>query len=93
MNGIKFVLAVMFLICLAPMPYGYYQMVRFLGMLGFAVLAYNEYNSGSENMAFFYGASALLINPFFKVALGRTLWNIVDIIWAVVLLSSLLKKK
>ncbi len=39
-NTIKIVLAILFFICLADMPYGYYQFVRFTGLIGFAVLAY-----------------------------------------------------
>jgi hypothetical protein len=40
-------------------------------------------------MLYFYIASAVLINPIFKIALGRELWNVVDVIWAVALLASL----
>ena len=32
---IKIVLAVLFMLCLLNMPYGYYQVVRFAGMFGF----------------------------------------------------------
>jgi len=41
---------------------------------------------------FFYvwAASALLINPFFKIALGRNLWNIIDVAWAAILLATVL---
>ncbi|WP_370449506.1 DUF6804 family protein [Apibacter sp. HY039] len=37
--------------------------------------------------------SALLINPFFKVALGRTIWNIVDVIWSLLLVGSIFLSK
>lgn len=61
------------------MPYGYYQFVRFIAMAGFAVLAY--FSSGKENKVemIIYVALALLFQPFFKIALGRTLWNMVDV--------------
>jgi len=36
--------------------------------------------------------SGLLVQPFFKVALGRDIWNIVDGIWAVLLIVSALKE-
>ena len=39
------------------------------------------------------GISALLVQPFFKVALGRDIWNIVDVMWAVILVVSIFKKK
>jgi hypothetical protein len=34
-------------------------------------------------------ASAILINPFVKIALGRTIWNVKDVIWAVILIASI----
>src|SRR5690606_40860897 len=84
---IKIVLSILFLVCLFNMPYGYYQLVRFLGMVGFAVLAYQNYQ---KNQTWFlvWLASAVLINPFVKVALGRDIWNIIDVIWAMLLIIS-----
>ena len=40
-----------------------------------------------------YLALALLFQPFLKVALGRTLWNVVDVIVGVGLICSLFIKK
>ncbi|TWI81178.1 hypothetical protein IQ13_2194 [Lacibacter cauensis] len=80
---IKIALAVLFAVCLLNMPYGYYELVRFLGMVGFAVLAFQDRKI--TGLAVLWGSSALLINPFIKLALGRTLWNVVDVVWAVVL--------
>ena len=37
---IKLIMAIAMLICLLPMPYGYYQMVRLGSALGFSYLAY-----------------------------------------------------
>jgi len=34
-------------------------------------------------MAVLAGALALLFQPFFKIALGRVMWNIVDVIVAI----------
>lgn len=39
-----------------------------------------------------YGALALLFQPFFKVALGRELWNMVDVVAAIGLLVSIFVK-
>jgi hypothetical protein len=85
---IKVILAILFIGCLFDWQYSYFQLVRFLGMIGFAILAYNQYK---KNDFFFvtWLASAILINPFFKIALGRTVWNIVDVIWAVLLIVSI----
>jgi len=68
------------------MPYGYYQFVRFAGLVGFAVLAYDSFKREEQRMAIVYVGLALLFQPFVKVALGRTVWNIVDVVVAILLL-------
>lgn len=72
--------------------YGFYELVRFVGMVGFSLLAYEQYN---KNQIWFiiWLVSAILINPLFKVALGRTIWNIVDVIWVVLLVYSIYHNK
>ena len=79
---VRFILIILLSICLADMPYGYYQFVRFAAMVGFSVLAYIEHQWGSEVMMLVFLALALLFQPFFKIALGRDLWNLVDVIVA-----------
>ena len=89
---IKIILAVLFFICLADMPYGFYQFVRFAGLIGFAILAYQANQQGSQSEMIIYGGLALLFQPFFKIALGRQMWNIVDIIVGIGLLISMFMK-
>ncbi|MFV0163093.1 hypothetical protein OBK04_05435 [Empedobacter falsenii] len=91
---IKIVLAVLLFLCLAKMPYGYYQFVRFAGLIGFAILAYQANQQGRQTEMIIYGGLALLFQPFFKIALGRELWNIVDVIVGIgLLISTFLKPK
>ena len=70
------------------MPYGFYQFVRFAGLIGFAILAYEANQQGRQTEMIIYGGLALLFQPFFKVALGRQMWNIVDVIVGLGLLAS-----
>ncbi len=86
MKQLYILLAALLLLCLAPMPYGYYQLVRFVSMVVFAVMAYQYYVKKQELWAVAFCALALLFQPFFKVALGRTMWNIVDVVVAIILL-------
>lgn len=74
------------------MPYGYYQFVRFAGLIGFAILAYQANTQNKQTEMVIYGVLALLFQPFFKIALGRTIWNVVDVIVAIGLLLSLFNK-
>jgi len=53
------------------MPYGYYQLVRFVAMVAFAVMAYDYYDKKQASLAVTFGALALLFQPFVKIALGR----------------------
>lgn len=71
------------------MPYGFYQLVRIVALIGFGILAYkaNEENRNTEMII--YGGLALLFQPFFKIALGREIWNIVDVIVGIGLIASL----
>lgn len=88
---IKIGLAVLMFGCLLNMPYGYYQLVRFIALVSFSLLAYQANQQSRSTEMFIYGALALLFQPFFKIALGRELWNIVDVVVGVGLLVSLAK--
>jgi hypothetical protein len=89
---IKVVLAVLFFLCLLDMPYGFYQFVRFAGLIGFVILAYQALEQGRQAEMFIYGGLALLFQPFFKIALGREIWNIVDVVVGIGLLISVFLK-
>ena len=75
------------LLCLAPMPYGYYQLVRFISMVLFALFAYNYWIKEIKPLAITFGALALLFQPFVKVALGRAMWNVTDVVVALGLIG------
>ena len=90
---IKIALAILFLLCLLKMPYAYYELVRFLALIGFAYLAYRANQENNNTAAIIYAGLALLFQPFFKIALGRDLWNIVDVIVAIGLLITLFTNK
>jgi hypothetical protein len=92
-NLLKILLAILLFICLVDMPYGYYQFVRFLGMSIFIYLGVDLNKSGRYNLSYIYFLLAILFQPFFKIALGRDLWNIIDISVAVILLLSIINKQ
>ena len=92
-NAIKIILAILFFMCLAEMPYGYYEFVRFAGLVGFAILAYHANEEGKQKEMVLYAALALLFQPFFKIALGREIWNIVDLVVGIGLILSVFGTK
>ena len=92
-NTIKIILAILMFICLADVPYGYFQFVRFAALVGFGILALAASNEDNQTEMFIYGALALLFQPFFKIALGREVWNVVDVIVGAGLLISIFTSK
>lgn len=81
----KLTLAVLLLLCLANMPYGFYQLVRFLAMMFFALFSYEYYKGNQKELGFVFAALAILFQPFVKITLGRSIWNILDLIVAILL--------
>jgi len=92
-NVIKIILSILFFICLADMPYGYYQLVRFAALVGFAILAYTANEQGQKIEAIIYVCLAILFQPLIKIALGRELWNVVDVIVGIGLIASIFIKQ
>lgn len=93
MKQVYLILAATLFLCLAPMPYGYYQLVRFVAMVVFGVMAYKYYEEKKNALAITFGALALLFQPFVKVALGRTMWNVVDVVVAIGLIVLYYKER
>lgn len=88
-NVLKVVLAVLLLLCLADMPYGYFVFVRIVAMIGFAILAYQASRMEHNTETIIYVGLAILFQPLIKIALGRPIWNIVDVIVAAGLIISI----
>ncbi len=86
MNKLLPIFALALIACLLPMPYGYFMLVRFAAMIIFGLMALNYYGQNKEGLAIFFGAIAILFQPIIKISLGRTMWNIVDVVMAIVLL-------
>ncbi len=91
-NVLKVVLAVLLLLCLADMPYGYFVFVRIVAMIGFAILAYQANRMEHNTETIIYVGLALLFQPLIKIALGRPIWNIVDVIVAAGLIISIFRQ-
>lgn len=62
-------------------------------MVMFAVMAYRYYKEKNSELAIVFGALALLFQPFIKVALGRTMWNVVDVVVAIGLIVLYYKER
>lgn len=50
-------------------------------------MAYRYYKEKKECLAYSFGTLVLLFQPFYKIALGRTVWNVIDVIVAIGLMA------
>ena len=91
-NILKIGLSILFFLCLLDMSYGFYQLVRFIALSGFGYIAYQAYKDGRKTEMVIYICLALLFQPIFKIALGRELWNLIDVIVGIGLIGSLFLK-
>lgn len=57
------------------------------------MMAYQYIQQNKKGWAVTFGALALLFQPFIKIALGRTIWNVVDVIVTVLLIVLWIKEK
>ena len=87
MKYIYLILAAALMLCLAPMPYGYFTLVRILATVVFGIYAYRYFQAKKEGLTWTFVTLALLFQPFAKVGLGRTIWNIIDVIVAIGLVA------
>lgn len=85
---IKIILSILLFGCLMDMPYGYFQLVRFLCLVGFCFLAYHSLQT-NQILFVSYVFLAILFQPLVKISLGRELWNIIDVLVGVFLMASL----
>jgi hypothetical protein len=91
MKYIRLMLAMFLLLCLTKMPYSYYETVRYLSMVIFFCSAYFCYKGNKLPMAYIYTILGLLFQPFIKIALGRTVWQIVDVVVTLYIIVSYLR--
>ncbi|MFA6832727.1 MAG: DUF6804 family protein [Bacteroidaceae bacterium] len=87
MKYIQLFLAALLLLCLAKMPYGYYNIIRLIAMTVFVYMAYVYTEKKKLGLMVTFGALVLLFQPFVKIAIGRTMWNIVDVAVAILLIT------
>ena len=87
------VIAVLLLACLLDMPYGYYVFVRLAASIAFCFFAYISYEEDGIGLSVLFLALAILFQPVIKIPFGRTIWNVVDVVVAGMLIFFLVKQK
>ena len=62
-------------------------------MVAFGMIAYRYYVINKNIAAWVFGLLALLFQPLFKIALGRTIWNVIDVLVAILLIAIFVYEK
>ena len=76
-------MAALLLLCLLDMPYGFFQLVRFLALVSFGLLSYDAHLKGNNFHFIVNLALAVLFQPILKISFGREFWNVIDIVVAI----------
>lgn len=87
------ILAGALLMCLLPLPYGSYTIIRLATAIIAGCWAYKFFQKGQTINAVISCAIVFLFQPFFKIVLDRLTWNLVDVIVAVVIVCLVFRKK
>lgn len=87
------ILAGALLMCLLPLPYGFYTIIRLATAIIAGCWAYRFFQKGKTTNAVISCAIVLLFQPFFKIDLDRLTWNVVDVIVAVIIVWLVFRKK
>ena len=76
--------AAMCVLALAPLPYGYYTLLRLVvcGTSGLIVYLRVRKNGRVDGWAVAFGVVALLFNPLIPVFLNREIWMVIDLVVA-----------
>lgn len=78
--------AAMLILGAAPLPYGYYMLLRFVGCAVFAFATYVAMQRKSKYLPWLYALLAVVFNPFIKIHLPKEAWMAVDVAAGVVLI-------
>lgn len=84
------ILAVFLLLCIFPMPYGYFVYIRLISTIVFGYLIYDFYQREEKIKCVIAALLFVLFQPIIKIPLGREIWVVIDIIVALLLVGEIL---
>ena len=87
--GPAIIAAVMLLIGIFPLPYGYFQLLRWI-ICGIAIfLVYIAYKYKKVWVTVIFGVIAILFNPIFTIHFEKNVWQWIDALCAAVFIMSI----
>jgi len=87
-TAVIYICAAMLFVGAAPLPYGYYTLLRLVACGVFAFAAFVSFDRKHKTLPWVYVLLALLFNPIIKVHLPKEVWAFVDVAAAILLLTT-----
>src|ERR1700682_1603545 len=80
MKAIKIILAFFLFLCLLKMPYSYYEIMRWVVVIGCTILAVSAFSEKRFLLAFIFVGIVILFQPIHKFYIHKETWHTIDII-------------
>jgi len=88
------IVAAMLLVAVAPLPYGYYQFLRWAACGVAVFIAFKSYKWKKTWAIWLFGGIAVLFNPIVPIYLTKEIWQPIDLVCALLFgLSTLFLKE
>lgn len=94
MKILVWISAIMLFAALAPLPIGYYTLLRMIVTITAVLLAVNDYKNDKIELTIIFGIIALIFNPLIPIYLtDKSVWMPIDLIVGVLFIYQDLKMK
>lgn len=87
-TAVIYISVVMLFLGVAPLPYGYYMLLRLVACGVFAFAAFIAFERKSKVLTWVYGFMALIFNPITKIYFPKEVWVFIDVAAGILLLAT-----
>jgi len=91
--AVIYITSAMLFLGAAPLPYGYYMLLRLVATGVFIWAAITAYEKNDTVLPWVFSLCAIVFNPIMKIHFPEELWAVIDIGAAVLLLAAQAKIK
>lgn len=91
LSVLKIVMGIALVACLLQMPYGYYRVSRWAIAIGCIYLMIEPHKKQFFIGYIFLVCMIILFNPIVEIHLTRLVWNVIDVVFALILFASATK--
>ena len=85
----KIISAILLLLGILSLPYGYYQLLRILITISAGMCTFESFNKNNQPMMYLFLLITILFNPLLPIHLNKSIWIIIDLITALFFLISI----